>query len=245
MAVPTIVNLDQFETRELFTLETRVPGTYLAKMMIRGNSLLSSVFIKAIDPGATLQVNYYDTSTGSDDLFERYDLQCHPLLAGPNVGETSRILVTRIHNKPQTEIIVTGGNVEFGIYITVVSDFAQELVTPGNGGFESAEGIAKQIRFSGVTDQALEVAMISVTVPVAETWRLRSVSVHTRPYGVSKLIVAGVEAARIISSPINENGTFPFAPYFEALTGQIIELKYTQSHGPVSDITAFLQYTIN
>lgn len=127
VAVNTNINLDQYETAVLFPVLSRAPGIYKTKMMIRGNSLLSSVYVKSIDPGATLKVNYYDTTTGSDGTLERYDLTGHDLITDTQAGETFRITVPRIHNKPQAEIIVTGGNVEFGIYITVVSTFVTDL----------------------------------------------------------------------------------------------------------------------
>jgi hypothetical protein len=127
MTVATTLNLDQFETKALFESEPRSPGTYYAKMAIRGNAVLSSVYVKSIAVGATVKVNYYDTTTGTDDTGERFDLNSHVLLTDANAGDTNRVLVSRIHNKPQAEIIVTGGVVEFGVYLTVVADFPVDL----------------------------------------------------------------------------------------------------------------------
>jgi hypothetical protein len=126
MEVPTTANLDQFETKALLDLENRPAGTYRVKMMIRGNSLLSSVFVKSASLGASLQVNYFDTTTGDENVLERYDLNSHALLTAADAGKTNRIVVSRIHNKPQLEVIVVG-LVEFGVYITAVSDFPVEL----------------------------------------------------------------------------------------------------------------------
>lgn len=123
---PTSVFLAEFETKALLDLAVRAPNTYTIKMMIRGNSLLSSVFVKSITAGATLQVNYFDSTTGNEDI-ERYDLQQHLLINDTMAGETFRIIVPRIHNKPHMEAIVTGGTVEFGVYVSVVSDFAVDL----------------------------------------------------------------------------------------------------------------------
>jgi hypothetical protein len=128
----TVLNLDQFETRQLLELESRGPGTYEVQMMIRGNSLLSSVFVKSISAGATLKVNYFDTSSGTVQDSERYDLQSHILLTDADAGTTNRIIVPRIHNKPIAEVIVTGGTVEFGVYITVVADFPSEVIFDEN-----------------------------------------------------------------------------------------------------------------
>lgn len=125
--IPTTLNLDQFQTNNILKLESRGVGVYENKMNIRGNSLLSSVFVKSISPGAVLQVNYYDTTTGSEDTPERFDLNSHDPVTDADAGKTFRITVPRIHNKPIIEAIVTGGTVEFGVYITVVSSFVSDL----------------------------------------------------------------------------------------------------------------------
>ena len=94
------------------------------KMMVRCNSLLSSVYIRT-NAGATVQANYFDTTSGDETSPERYNLRSHdPLTA---VGVTDRILVPKIHNKPQLEVVVTGGTVEFGVYATAVSTSASDI----------------------------------------------------------------------------------------------------------------------
>jgi hypothetical protein len=123
---PTTVNLDQFETKAAYELESRGVGTVYQQMMIRGNSILSSVYVKSIDVGATLSINYYDTTTGDDGTGERFDLKSHAIITDADAGKTFRIVVPRIHNKPKIEAIIAGGNVEFGVYITVVADFPNE-----------------------------------------------------------------------------------------------------------------------
>lgn len=116
----TKVFLGEFETKALLDLETRTAGTYLVKMMTRGNSLLSSVFVKSIDPGASVTVNYFQTTSGTEFDSERFDLNSHGTLSGAIAGKTFQIVVPDIHNKPQCEVIVAGGNVEFGVYATLV-----------------------------------------------------------------------------------------------------------------------------
>lgn len=120
----TSVFLGVFETKALLDLETRAPGVYRVKMMVRANSLLSSVFIKSADVGATVEVKYFDTTTGDENSPERFDLDGHGVLGA--VG-TNRILVTEIHNKPQLEVLVAGGNVEFGVYVTAVATSASAI----------------------------------------------------------------------------------------------------------------------
>jgi hypothetical protein len=144
-----ITLLNEFQSEDIFPLRTpeglavsRSPGTYLKTSRIQGNSILSSLFIKSLDPGASVTINYFDNTTG--DLFgERYDLESHGTQTV--AGSTDRITVTRIHNKPICEAIVAGGNAEFGVYITVVSSFASELdralVNEGQLAVPSNQGI--------------------------------------------------------------------------------------------------------
>lgn len=109
-------------------LDTRGPGTTRITLEVRGNALLSSLFIKSADVGATVKVNYYQTTTGTfEEDSERFDLTSHPLKGDTDAPETSQVVVTRIHNKPVLEYIVTGGNVEFGVYATVTDELASDI----------------------------------------------------------------------------------------------------------------------
>lgn len=122
----TTANLDQFETKAVVPLSIYAPGTNFYKMMIRGNSILASVFVKDIPIGAAVDIEFFDTTTGTELTPERFDLASFKTLTSADNGKTFRILVPRIHNKPQIEVNVAGAACEFGIYITVVSDFPQE-----------------------------------------------------------------------------------------------------------------------
>jgi hypothetical protein len=98
-------------------------------MEIRGNAILSTIFIKSADPGATVEVKYFQTTSGTIDVNERLDIVAHPIKSAANVLQSSQIVVTRIHNKPVVEFIVAGGNVEFGVYITVTDELASDIDT--------------------------------------------------------------------------------------------------------------------
>ena len=121
--------MNEFQSFELVPLGTYSVDTYERKLELKGNSLISSVFVKSMAVGSTVKVRYWDTSVGTN-YNERYDLNEHititPAMLGPN-GFTHRITVTKIHNKPVVEVIVTGGAVEFGVYGTMVSSFATDL----------------------------------------------------------------------------------------------------------------------
>lgn len=130
MATKGIVNLDSLQSTEIFPLSdpvtgliSRPAGVYERKMLIEGNAFLSTVFIESLDVGASVEVKYWDFTTGKA-VSERYDLPSHSL---QSAAGSNRILVTRIHNKPICEVTVTGGNATFGVYITTVSYSASDL----------------------------------------------------------------------------------------------------------------------
>lgn len=125
-----VLQLKEFQSLEIVDYTTLGPDTYIRRIDAFGNSLLSSVFVKSMDPGATILVRYWDTSSG-EKQDERYDLATHieitPDMLHPTYGFTHRITVSRIHNKPNCEIIITGGNVAFGVYGTIVSTSASDM----------------------------------------------------------------------------------------------------------------------
>jgi len=120
MGLPSVIILKEFESSPYFLLEERAAGTYKQISEIRGNSILSSIFVKAIDPGASIQVNYYDTTTGAG-LGERYELKPHELVTDADAGKTFRIIVSEIHRRVVSEVIVSGGNATFSVYATAVT----------------------------------------------------------------------------------------------------------------------------
>jgi hypothetical protein len=126
--LPT-TTLNEFQTLALIPLESRTADTYFRLASISGNSILSSVFVKSMDPGATLFVRYWDTTTGGESS-EQYPLGEHRIVLPGMLGVkgyTDRETFTRIHDKVFCEVVVSGGAVEFGVYVTVVSSFATDL----------------------------------------------------------------------------------------------------------------------
>lgn len=116
-----VQRLALYETKAVVPLDTYPVGVTLQPLHVEGNSLLSSVFYKS--GSGTVLVEYYDTTTG-EGFGEEYELGAH---APVSAFGTNRVLFTRLHNKPVARITVTGGSVEFGVYITVVASFASEL----------------------------------------------------------------------------------------------------------------------
>jgi hypothetical protein len=121
-----IFRLGLYESKAIVEIQTVSPGTYIIPMSTDGNSILSTLFVNSCPLGASVKVNYYDFGPGDGTLpGERYDLESHQLVSTSAFSD--RIVVNKMHNKPRAEIIVAGGNVSFGVYITVVSNFAVDL----------------------------------------------------------------------------------------------------------------------
>jgi len=126
MVQPKIPQLRLYDSKAIFPLESRTPDTYLENFDVKGNSILSSVFVKDMDAGATLEVKYYDKTTG--DQVERYDLNNHGTIntaEGP-FPKTFRIIVTRIHHNLFCEVTLSGGNANFSVYTSAIADFPQQ-----------------------------------------------------------------------------------------------------------------------
>lgn len=104
------------DSSELVKLDTLGPGTYLYRLDIKGNSLLSTLYVKAKDAGATINAEYYDVTTG-ENFGEETFLKKHLDIAA---GETDRILISNLHNKPVMRLVIAGGNVEFSVFNTVL-----------------------------------------------------------------------------------------------------------------------------
>lgn len=120
-----VIRLENAQTRDLLLLDSRGPGVYRKKLLIEGNSLLSTVWVNSIDPGASVEVRYYDVTSGRD-LGEEGTLPSHPAITSATTDH-NKITVTPFHNNPVMEATVTGGNVKFSVWGTVVSSFATDI----------------------------------------------------------------------------------------------------------------------
>lgn len=121
-------NLKEFDTTSILFLEDRPAGfTLTQEMLITGNSLLSSVYVKSVTGSPVLDIKYFETTTGLRPN-ERRDIgDPHPTITAAALAPDQRLL-TPFHNRVFCEIIVSGtGSIEFGIQVTVVSSFASLL----------------------------------------------------------------------------------------------------------------------
>jgi hypothetical protein len=120
-----LVQVRQFQTQTLFALREVGPGTYHVPLQIEGNSILSSLLVTDVSLDASIQVNYFQTTTG-DEEEERSPLVSHTAKTSGSMAADT-IIVARVHLKPVCEVIITGGTVTFGLMVTMVSAFASDI----------------------------------------------------------------------------------------------------------------------
>jgi hypothetical protein len=125
-----IRRLTTFESSQLFKRGEYAPEVWTIPLQIEGNSLLSSVYVRSMDPGASILCRYYQTTLGQIGE-ERSPIIEHQLISpgmvDPLYGLTNIVTVTPIHNKPVLEVTLSGGSADFGVYGTVVQSFALDL----------------------------------------------------------------------------------------------------------------------
>ena len=112
------------ESNTLLPLGTRGAGTYNVKVDIQGNSILSTVFVESLDGGASVEVKWFDFTTGFA-VGEANLLKTHNVVSTALTSD--RTLVANTHDKPYVSAVVTGGSVKFSVYATVVSSTASDL----------------------------------------------------------------------------------------------------------------------
>lgn len=116
-----IYRLGLYESMTVIPIASFNPGVYYVRLGTpAGNSLLSTLFVKSAS--GSVEVEYEDSGPGDGTLpGEIINLGGHTVF---NTGAVSeRIIITRISNKPRIKVTVLGGAVEFGVHISIVSDF--------------------------------------------------------------------------------------------------------------------------
>jgi uncharacterized membrane protein len=117
--------LNLYQSLAILPVSVLSAGTHYFSVSPSGNSVLSTVWVKTLDLGASVLVKWFDHGPGSGDYpGERVYLEEHLPISTPDTS--NRIVVTKIHDKAYAEVIITGGDVELGIYATSVSSFPQD-----------------------------------------------------------------------------------------------------------------------
>lgn len=124
MSAQRLTRLNLYESLPIVPIQEFEPGEQTIQVHSYGNSLLATLWVKEVSPGAVIKVKWYDIGPGSGDFpGERIYVAAH---ADISTNDTSdRRLIPGIHNKCFVEIIVTGGNVTAGVYATAVTSFPQ------------------------------------------------------------------------------------------------------------------------
>lgn len=118
----TLFRLNLYDSLAILPVQFLAPGTKIIGAAPYSNSLLSTVWVKSLDPGASVLVKWYDIGPGGGEYpGERVYLSEHKAISTADTSD--RVIIPRLHNKAYAEIIVTGGNVQMGIYVTAVSTF--------------------------------------------------------------------------------------------------------------------------
>lgn len=120
-----VERLGLYEPKDIVPLAVRSESGQI-NLALAGNSILSLLYVSAIDPGTSVRVEYFDTGVGAS-VGELNLVGEHPTYTAPT-EQANRILVTRLTNKTVVRwTIQGGGDVYFGVYAYVVNSFASDL----------------------------------------------------------------------------------------------------------------------
>ena len=118
----TLFRLNLYDSLAILPVQILPIGTKIIGAAPYSNSLLSTVWVKTLDVGASVLVKWYDIGPGGGEFpGERVYLAEHKAISTADTSD--RVIIPRLHNKAYAEIIITGGHVEIGIYVTAVSTF--------------------------------------------------------------------------------------------------------------------------
>lgn len=242
--VDTNFRLGLYEGRVIVQVQEFPVGTHTFKLgQPAGNSLLSTIYVRAIDGGGSVKVNYFDTGPGDgDEAGERIELQGHPLVSAGDDPVSDRKVIGGISNKPVLEIVVTGAAVEIGVHIAVVADFPMQA-DPSTF-FKTYPGVpyyGGDSKFVGVTTPGIEQTPISQTVPVGTRRHLHNVIVACRVEATYKIYSGEDVIGSGRTGPGNPNSKFPWSPFLPVEAGTTISVKVTARSGLVVDLEVYLQ----
>lgn len=125
MVIENTQRVDLYQTTPLIPIQTLPAGVHLFPVATYGNSILSTVWVKTLDVGASVLVKWYENGVGNGDTpGQRTDLIAHSLITTDDTSD--RKIITKIHNKPICEVTIIGGSATLGLYLSVVADTAQD-----------------------------------------------------------------------------------------------------------------------
>jgi hypothetical protein len=170
----TLFRLNLYDSLAILPVQVLAPGTKIVGTAPYSNSLLSTLWVKSLDVGASVLVRYFDIGPGGGEYpGERIYLSEHIEIS--TADRSDRIIVPRLHNKAFAEIIVSGGNVQMGIYVTAVSTFpldppfkngqnANLSLDGGNGNVVYSPSDNKFYLVTGLSNGAMNVNVTGGTI---------------------------------------------------------------------------------
>lgn len=120
----SVIRLRQNETAAVFELSEREPGTYLQPLVADGNAIVSTLYVDALSPGASVRVVFEDIGL-SERPGDLITLGSHEIMT--EAGSVSKTSITRFHNRPRVRVVVTGGTVSFGHWVTLKTEAISDI----------------------------------------------------------------------------------------------------------------------
>ena len=227
----TTVFLRPNESTCALRFEPRVAGTYRARYAVDGNGLYSTLFVKSVDPGASIQVNYFETSLGNG-RGERIDLESHTLVdASGTFPLSDQVIIPTFHRNLEVEAIVTGGSAEFGVYSSSKEFSVADKLLIENGEIPVALDAGSPFHLRGIVESESEVKkkVLEFTVPSGITRKLATIIVSACDEGVFTLedTTSSEILALIVSTPSNATISFKFEPKEPIAQGRTLALYFT------------------
>ena len=232
MATPTTVQLNEYSTQCALAPISRPPGVYNVLTRVIADGVVSSLFVKHVDPGATLSIEYWEATTGHSDG-EHVSLGSHPL-----VDDTTPLLYTnkkcfsKLHSNLRIEATVTGGNVTFGILqsannISILDEFfANNNSIPVS---LATLGTPYYLTGSANSIDSTKVEILGFTVPMGVTRNLTQVVGVACEEGIFSLedVNSGEILSQMITTPSNSTIPFKFDPARSISPGAAVKLYFT------------------
>lgn len=226
------VYLTDLDSNCALGLEARGPGSYIANYAARGDGLYSTLFVKSVSPGATLQIDYTETTLGPGDG-ELIPLASHVLVDDTTVLPfNDHVCIPKFHNNPKVTATVTGGTVEFGIYTSSkqISNL-DAILAPGGGLPVDILGTPFDKSGTVASDQT-EKEVFSFAVPAGVTRRLYRLNASACNEGFFELRIVGgpddgKKLAILVTTPSNASVSFKFDPYQPIVSGTTVKLFHT------------------
>ena len=227
---PTTVFIPDGQSACAYGLETYGPGTYKRKYAFNGDGMYSTVFIKSITPGATLDVNYYETTTG-EGLGERIDLAAHIQITDAIVPPFSHsVCIPKLHRAIQAEAIVSGGDIEFSVYSSSKQiSMADKFLLEDGAIPVTFQGTQWDTILSAASVAGTKVKLGEFTIPALTTRNITRMYGTACNEGVFTLEIAGAPnqiIAIFATNPSDKTFPFKFEPGKPISSGVTLEAYY-------------------